>query len=296
MARMPGVPYRGVSGPAMVRYDLVVLHTIVGRDPADAAHFSVGGQGETTQSRDTAVQSAACLNGNPRCIAIETEDRGPDFPDWDVNDGRAVPAWTPAQMEATARILVWCHQTHGIPLTIAPDSRPTSRGIAWHRMGVPGGNWAGYAYSGVVPGGELWTKAAGKVCPGDRRISQVPAVVARAQQLLAGGDQDMQADEREWLRQLHAVFSEVPTKTGRNAGVALSEVHHVLGRAFARTGRTIGDVVADTEIQARAIAAAVGPLQDDEANAVARHQELLAAIGSLAGQDAAAVAAAIVDA
>jgi hypothetical protein len=46
-----------------------------------------------------------------------------------------------------------------------------------HRYGVPG----------YMPAGaEQWSNSTGKACPGDRRIAQLPAVSARAQQLLGG--------------------------------------------------------------------------------------------------------------
>lgn len=182
------IDYTGV--PLMARYDVVCAHTIVGNDPAAAAHFSVRSDGFVTQSRDTAYQSAANYEGNHRVIAIETDDMGPEFGAWNINDGHAVPAWTTAQCEAIARILVWCHRTHGIPLTLAPDSRPTSRGIGYHRQGIDG-NFAGYAYpAGRVSGGERWSKVFGKVCPGDRRIRQLIEIVIPRARVLAGLEED----------------------------------------------------------------------------------------------------------
>src|SRR5690625_1522257 len=205
MARMPGVTWVGEKSPRrrMSRYDLVIIHTIVGRAPAHAAHFSTSGTGKIWQSRDTKYRSAASLNGNHRSISIENEDHGPQFPNWNVNDGHAVPSFTDAQMDAIARILAWAHETHGVPLVMAPNSRPSSKGIAYHRMGIDG-NWGGYKYGGRVSGGELWTSARGKVCPGDRRISQIPEIIRRAQALVHGGDWlDMasEADVRKIVRE-----------------------------------------------------------------------------------------------
>src|SRR5689334_12130397 len=102
MARMPGVVWSPVSDDnskmPMQRWDVVCIHTIVGHDPAGAAHFSTGSDGLITQSRDTAYQSAANLNGNPRVIAIENEDMGSPFPAWNTSDGHQVPAFTAAQI------------------------------------------------------------------------------------------------------------------------------------------------------------------------------------------------------
>jgi N-acetylmuramoyl-L-alanine amidase len=183
MAIMPGAVWNGdhSSRRPMARYDAVVVHTIVGYAPAHAAHFSTKADGTIIQSRDTVYQSAACLHGNPRIIAIENEDHGGPFPDW---TGSNVPPLTGAQVEANARILRWAHEVHGIPLQRCPDSRPGSRGLAYHRQGIDG-NWSGYRHPGRVSGGEVWTESYGKVCPGDNRIDQLDDILA-----LAKGDED----------------------------------------------------------------------------------------------------------
>lgn len=170
--------------------DVICLHTIVGSAPASAAHFSTNGAGKIWQHRDTIKQSAANYNGNGHIIAIENEDRSAYFPTWNINDGHAVPGFTNAQIEAIAQICAWANKTHGIPLVQCPDSKRGSRGIAYHRQGIDG-NWAGYAYGGRVAGGEVWTTSKGKVCPGDRRIAQIPQIIARAKQIVGAGGEDM---------------------------------------------------------------------------------------------------------
>ena len=161
MARMPGAKWLGEHSPRrlMSRYDIVCVHTIVGYAPAHAAHFSVKKDGTILQSRDTKYQSAANLDGNPRVIAIENEDAAKDVP------------LSTEQVVSNARILAWVHKTHGTPLQMAPNSRPASRGLAYHRQGVDG-NFGGYAYPGRVSGGEKWSTSFGKVCPRDKRIAQ----------------------------------------------------------------------------------------------------------------------------
>ena len=183
MARMPGTVWVGEQSPErpMDRYDIVCVHTIVGFAPAHAAHFSVKADGTILQSRDTAFQSGANLDGNPRVIAVENEDHGDRF-DW----SNGVPALTPEQVAANARILRWAHETHGVPLRLCPDSRPESRGLAYHRQGIDG-NFADFAFPGRVPGGEVWTTTPGKVCPGDRRIAQLPEILQQA----SGEENDM---------------------------------------------------------------------------------------------------------
>ncbi len=179
MSRMPGVIWAGEQSPEtpMSRYDIVCVHTIVGYAPAHAAHFSVKADGTITQSRDTAYRSAANLDGNHRVIAIENEDHGAAF-----GGTPKLPGWvalTDAQVESNARILKWAHDTHGIPLQLCPNSKPTSRGLAYHRQGIDG-NFSGYKFPGRVSGGEVWTSSYGKVCPTDARIAQLPDILAEA--------------------------------------------------------------------------------------------------------------------
>lgn len=179
MARMPGVYFQGLGYTLMSRRDIVVLHTIVGyQSGGTAAHFTTGADGEIIQCRDTGYESIASLHGNWHTIAIENEDTGPAYK-W-VNG--AVPRFTAAQAEAIAKILVWCHKQHDIPLALVPDSKVGRRGIAYHRQGIPG-NFVG-PYKGMVSGGELWSSSFGKVCPGDARIHQlIEEILPRARQL-----------------------------------------------------------------------------------------------------------------
>lgn len=224
MARMPGAEWQGEHGSRpMLRHDIVCIHTIVGTAPAHAAHFSTHANGRIDQSRDTEFRSAANADGNHRIIAIENEDHGPAFDPWNVKDGHAVPAFTPQQIESIAQICAWAHQTHAIPLVPCPDSRPNSRGIAYHRQGIDG-NFADYGFGGRVADGEVWTESPGKVCPGDRRIVQLPKIIARAKEIVEG---DMQLTDKvrlkRWQQELFTGAKEV----------------------------TVGSLLADTAAQAR---------------------------------------------
>jgi hypothetical protein len=160
----------------MAAHDIVCVHTIVGRAPAHAAHFSTHGDGTIDQSRDTKYQSAANLHGNPRVISIENEDMGPGFPKWSGSD---VPPLTDEQVKAIAAILRWAHEEHGVPLQLCANSLPGSRGLAYHRQGIDG-NFGPFRFPGRVDGGEVWTEHFGKVCPGDARIAQLPTILALA--------------------------------------------------------------------------------------------------------------------
>lgn len=198
MARMPGASWRPLPtyGTPMARFDIVCVHTMVGslagtdayfrgHSPGGTnSHFGTGSDGTIWQWVDTAHRSAANLNGNHHIISIENADYGVGFPKWNTNDGGAVPAFTDAQVEANAKILAWAHKTYGIPLELIPDSKPGRRGIGYHRQGVPG-------Y--MVSGGERWSNAVGKVCPGNRRIAQIPQIIARAKQI-AGGAAPVEVD------------------------------------------------------------------------------------------------------
>jgi hypothetical protein len=200
---MPGAKWSGEHSPEipMARYDIVCVHTIVGRAPAHAAHFSTAGDGTIYQSRDTHYRSAANLNGNPRVIAIENEDMGGAFPKWSGSD---VPPLTDAQVSAIARILAWAHTEHGIPLQLCPDSRPGSRGLAYHRQGIDG-NFGSMRFPGRVAGGEVWTEHFGKVCPGDRRIAQLPTILERAKELVNPREELSVADIETILKRLDKI-------------------------------------------------------------------------------------------
>lgn len=190
MAIMPDITLDllplGPSYPRMRAYNFLVIHTLVGWAPdGEEAHFTTNAGGRIVQRRDSVFQSAACWNGNPDCLAIENEDHGPAFGKWDVDNGHAVPPFTDEQCESNAEIAAWAHKTHSIPLTLAPNSKPGNRGIAYHRQGCPG-NYAGYDFGGIVAGGTQWTRTSGKVCPGDARIHQIIDVIIPRARVLAG--------------------------------------------------------------------------------------------------------------
>lgn len=239
MARMPSARWRGEHGSRlMTRYDIVCIHTIVGFAPAHAAHFSTDADGKIDQSRDTRFRSAANLDGNHRVIAIENEDHGPRFGPWNINDGHAVPAFTPEQIEAIAEICAWAHETHGIPLVACPDSRPGSRGIAYHRQGIDG-NWEGYRFGGRVSGGETWTLHRGKVCPGDRRIAQLPEIIERAREIAGLEDEVKDTDiEKIADRVVERVFGNY--KWPYKADVRPQNIQEHISRLRRQSERRVG--------------------------------------------------------
>lgn len=191
------------SKTAMSRWDILCFHTSVTSGPAPAAHFSILGNGTIIQHRDTAKRSSANYEGNHRVISVECMDRGPEFGNWDTNNGHAVPAMTDLQLAAATQIAKWVNETHKIPLQFVLNSRPTTRGVSVHRVGIDG-NWSGYEFPGRVADGEKWSTVFGKVCPGDRRIRQVrDVIVPRA----LNQEDHMLDDERNAVLSTHkAIF------------------------------------------------------------------------------------------
>ena len=195
MARYPGASWRPIAryqpGGKSFRPDFnprrLVLHTAVSNatpsmfsffnvDGRATPHFYVGRDGEVEQYIDTDHGSSAVLDGSPTCITVET---------WDGYGhtwagGAPGPRWRDKQVESLARLAVWCHAEHGIPLKQLPSSKPGTEGVGWHRQGIDG-NFPPGLLAGRVNGGERWSLAQGKVCPTDTRIRQgVDQVIPRA--------------------------------------------------------------------------------------------------------------------
>lgn len=84
--------------------------------------------------------------------------------------------YTPEQCERFADFLAWDHIENGAILSDMGDSRPGSHGCGCHRYGID--PWR-------ISGGEVWTSAAGKVCPGTARVRQLPGIIERAKVIAA---------------------------------------------------------------------------------------------------------------
>ena len=209
----------------MTQVDILSVHTMVGSlagtdsmwrrtgYSGNHSHFGIGGNGECTQWQDTAYRAAANYNGNWHIISVECADVGAPFPAWNTNDGSAVPAFSDAQIETLAKLIATIAPAHNIPISLIPDAKPGRRGIGYHRQGVPG-------Y--MVAGAEQWSTAQGKVCPGNRRIAQIPQVIARAQQIL-NGDSDLDANQAQQLDYVYTVL-----KGGNPSMDVLSVLYHAL--------------------------------------------------------------------
>lgn len=192
MAIYPKANYRPVimkGRKALVNPDGACLHTAVTNAPSLFGYFNVGGNPDShfylrpdykwEQYVDTKYQSFANLRGNDRLITVETWDGFGVL--W--KNGHAVPGWDAQALVAIAELLTWVYDTHKtIPLRLSTTSKRDSsgRGLSYHRLGVPAA-WAQNTLGRSQTGGELWSRAVGKICPGDKRISQIPGIFATLQ-------------------------------------------------------------------------------------------------------------------
>jgi hypothetical protein len=134
------------------------------------SHFYVRFSGEVEQYVDTKYRAPAQLDGNPTMVGVETQGGV---------GANLAEGWYDPQRESLADLCAWLHKTHGIPLQAMPNSKPSTRGVGYHKLGVD-------PYR--VTGGELWSESFGKVCPGDVRIAQIPSIITRAKQILTQED------------------------------------------------------------------------------------------------------------
>lgn len=189
--------------PPMQKHDIICFHTMAAtlegvrvgfkRDGYHGveSHFGVGGSGKAYQWQDLAFQADANLDGNWHVISIETEDRGQHFPEW---EGTNVPPWTREQMDKLVEITAWLCKRFDIPPKLIPNTRPGNRGLAYHRQGIDGNfNPPTFKFPGRVEGGEKWSDAFGKVCPGDPRINQLINVIIPEVQ------EELQPTVERWL-------------------------------------------------------------------------------------------------
>jgi hypothetical protein len=90
-------------------------------------------------------------------ISIETQDEGAA--------SLAGTPWSPLQLEQHAGLAAWAHLRYAIPLRICRTWNDP--GIGYHRLFPE------------------WSIYVGKSCPGDARVDQMPALLARAREIAA---------------------------------------------------------------------------------------------------------------
>jgi hypothetical protein len=172
--RLVGGTYRGVACHIAVS-EASSLFNYFNQDGNPTSHWYVLKDGSSEQYVSTAYQAPAQLEGNPTMLSFETQGG---------TEANCAGSWTAAQRETMAAIIAWAHNLHGFPLVAMANSRPATKGIGYHRLGI--NPWR-------VPDGELWSSANGKICPCPNRIAQIPGIITRSQQLAAGGGDDIVA-------------------------------------------------------------------------------------------------------
>lgn len=184
---LPGVDVELLPGKSRVPLvpRIINAHTMVGTLAGTEAHFrpagrpyshlGLRGDGYGRQWQPFDYRAASDLDGNPYSISIECEDRGPLFPAWSGSD---VPPFTPAQVEWLVVTLAWLCRRYTIPPVLTPDSKLGRMGPSYHRLGID--PWR-------VAGGLRYSSSYGKVCPGDRRISQFVTVIVPRVAMLVNG-------------------------------------------------------------------------------------------------------------
>ena len=128
-----------------------------------SSHFHLAYDGTLEQYVSLNDRSHAQKHGSDRLISIETQG---------IGSGK----WTDKQMAALTELCAFLSKHYGFPLTQMKDSKVSSKGIGYHALGVAK-DWAQYNTGKSQTGGELWSSAPGKICPGPNRIKQIPAIV-----------------------------------------------------------------------------------------------------------------------
>ena len=152
----------------------VSLHSMFSNSGIACSHFYVAKDGTVEQYIDTKYRSASDMNGNDSTISVETQGG--------LGNSSKLNAekWTDAQFNALVKLWKWARDTHNIKNQVAKNTQTNdnSAGLSWHRLGVQG-NFAGR--KGILStsyklGGIKYSSAAGKECPGDAKILQIPAI------------------------------------------------------------------------------------------------------------------------
>ncbi|SRR6266508_3514208 len=128
----------------------IVIHWTVGHKAGDLAtldgpnvdcHFYVDKDGEVFEFLDSDSQAWHALHtANHTCLGIEHEGSG--------------EAWTPKQLEASARLVAWLARLYNIPVTKV-DPHKNWHGIFGHRdlRGIDGST-----HTDTVPAGTGWNR------------------------------------------------------------------------------------------------------------------------------------------
>lgn len=152
------------NGEALYRW--INAELAAGRTPTQP-HHQVDLDGKVWQWLDYNEKGVASVSAEGYCISVETQDYG------SRHSPIGEQPWTPAQVEALARVCLTAHRAFGVPLHQA--TAPDGWGIGWHSM-----------WGDNVTKPNPWTVTKGKTCPGAARIAQVPQIIERARELAKG--------------------------------------------------------------------------------------------------------------
>lgn len=182
---------------ARIRPRLMTIHTAVtnsqdiygpGLGPGRThAHFYNPKSGTLRQHQEINRKAFADGGGNGYCVSVEHWDGYPKGAPGYWKNGSDVPPLTDSQIENDARLFAHLVTHFDLPNRIATPDNLT--GLGWHRLGISG-NFGAYdpddrkTWSRAQSGANF-SKARGKVCPGDRRIDQIQEIYDRAQEYLA---------------------------------------------------------------------------------------------------------------
>ena len=131
-----------------------------------SSHFYVRRDGTIEQYVSVRDRSWTSGAGSDRLLGIETQ-------------GTANGQWTDAQVKSIVWLIKTLAKEFGFPIRQMASSKKSERGIGYHALGVPA-NATQKARGVSQTGGELWSSAVGKVCPGPDRVKQIPGIVAMA--------------------------------------------------------------------------------------------------------------------
>jgi hypothetical protein len=183
-----------------------------------SSHLYVRRDGTIEQYIDLDKISWANAGANSRSITVETQGMGSGD-------------WTDAQFKSLAGIASFVNSRYGVPLVLMQDSKSSSRGVGYHRLGVN-------PYR--VPGGEVWSKSYGKICPGNDRVHQVPGIVRLAQ-----GDDSLGVliTRPKPKPPVRIVNSKLTTRQVKNVQRALQNMGHYRGAVDGRYGPVTQEAV-----------------------------------------------------
>lgn len=190
----------------------IALHTAVsngsslfnyfnGRSSGVESHFYIRKDGTVEQYMDTTVRADCQNDANGFAVSIESWDGYGSV--W--TSERDLPAWNLRQVDAIVDLMAWLHRTHGIPLRVSRSWDDS--GVGWHRkyIGRPG-----------------WARSP-RACPGDRRIAQIPDMIAAAQRRVDTPSEEEQDPMAGLTRHTTATRAETPLESGEWVPVHVRE-------------------------------------------------------------------------